>query len=334
MPAGTPSHVGREILGWAVARRGPLQAAPSRTERERPALRGFFCLATALWPRRSGARVPSLTPSVPSGAVISRGRDCCRADRGASLSSKGRGFCVALLSPLRYGFDCDARLGRDVLEVFMRRARATAPPSRRPTAHRLSAIGGQPTGTQGVAMKVGSIRWVFALGLVCLPTMTRADGFLFGRLTAPVTGDQLSAGAEAASISPDGRYVAFVSSSSNMGPPSNGSLERLSLRSGDRRVPARARRCSAPATATRRRSARTASRSRSSRTRTTWLPTVRPVSRTSSTARPTMPAGARSPSTPIWSARDWAGPRRTGLRRTPPSRETAATWRSCPPRPT
>lgn len=72
-------------------------------------------------------------------------------------------------------------------------------------------------------MKVGSIRWVFALGLVCLPTMTQADGFLFGRLTAPVTADQLTAGGEAASISPDGRYVAFVSSSGNMGPPSNGS---------------------------------------------------------------------------------------------------------------
>jgi len=72
-------------------------------------------------------------------------------------------------------------------------------------------------------MKAGSIHWAFALGLACLPTMTQANDFLFGRLTAPVTGDELSAGAEAASISPDGRYAAFVSTSGNMGPPFNGS---------------------------------------------------------------------------------------------------------------
>jgi Tol biopolymer transport system component len=72
-------------------------------------------------------------------------------------------------------------------------------------------------------MKIGSIPWIFALGLICLPAMTRADVALLGRLTAPTTGDQLTAGAEAASISPDGRYLAFVSTSGNMGQPSNGS---------------------------------------------------------------------------------------------------------------
>jgi MYXO-CTERM domain-containing protein len=54
--------------------------------------------------------------------------------------------------------------------------------------------------------------------------MGRADVVLALRLTAPGTGDELGTGAEAASISPDGRYLAFVSTSANMGPPSNGSL--------------------------------------------------------------------------------------------------------------
>jgi Tol biopolymer transport system component len=74
-------------------------------------------------------------------------------------------------------------------------------------------------------MKVGSIHWIFALGLICSPAMARADVALLGRLTAPVTGDQLTAGAQAASISPDGRYLAFVSTSSNMGQPSDGSWD-------------------------------------------------------------------------------------------------------------
>lgn len=72
-------------------------------------------------------------------------------------------------------------------------------------------------------MKVGSIHWMCALGLLCFPAMTQADVILVGRLTAPITAVQLTTGAEAASISPDGRYVAFVSTSGNMGAPSNGS---------------------------------------------------------------------------------------------------------------
>jgi Tol biopolymer transport system component len=74
-------------------------------------------------------------------------------------------------------------------------------------------------------MRAGSIHWLFVLGLICSPAMTRADVALLGRLTAPVTGDQLTAGAQAASISPDGRYLAFVSTSTNMGQPSDGSWD-------------------------------------------------------------------------------------------------------------
>jgi Tol biopolymer transport system component len=72
-------------------------------------------------------------------------------------------------------------------------------------------------------VKAASMYWMFSVGLVCLATMARADLILAGRLTAPVTDDELTAGAEAASVSPDGRYLAFVSTSGNMGPPSNGS---------------------------------------------------------------------------------------------------------------
>jgi len=73
-------------------------------------------------------------------------------------------------------------------------------------------------------MKVGSIHWVFALGLVCLPTVSHAQAVLAGRLTTTTTAEQFNAGSQDASISPDGRYVAFVSTSSNIGQPSNGSL--------------------------------------------------------------------------------------------------------------
>jgi Tol biopolymer transport system component len=64
---------------------------------------------------------------------------------------------------------------------------------------------------------------VFALGLVCLPTIANAQVYLAGRLGAPGTGDQLDSGSQAPSISPDGRYIVFVSSSDDLGLPSNGS---------------------------------------------------------------------------------------------------------------
>lgn len=73
-------------------------------------------------------------------------------------------------------------------------------------------------------MQVASILWMIALGLVCFPATSEAQVVLAGRLTSPGAGDQLPAGAQAPSISPDGRYVVFVSTSSNMGVPSNGSL--------------------------------------------------------------------------------------------------------------
>ncbi len=72
-------------------------------------------------------------------------------------------------------------------------------------------------------MKLASIHLAVALVLLSLPTTSAAQLTLLGRLAAPVTEDQLSAGAQTPSISPDGRYVAFVSSSNNMGQPSNGS---------------------------------------------------------------------------------------------------------------
>lgn len=47
---------------------------------------------------------------------------------------------------------------------------------------------------------------------------------VFGRLTTPTDGLQLDAGAQDPAISPDGLYVAFVSTSSNLGAPSGGAL--------------------------------------------------------------------------------------------------------------
>ena len=72
-------------------------------------------------------------------------------------------------------------------------------------------------------MKATSVCWLVGLGMISLSTTSEADVVLAGRLTAPVTEAQLTAGAESASISPDGRYIAFVSTSTNMGPPANGS---------------------------------------------------------------------------------------------------------------
>ena len=76
----------------------------------------------------------------------------------------------------------------------------------------------------GEAVRVAWVRWWIVLASLCSPFAARADVVLAGRLTSPGVGDQLTAGAQTPSVSPDGRYVAFASSSSNMGPPSNGSL--------------------------------------------------------------------------------------------------------------
>ena len=72
-------------------------------------------------------------------------------------------------------------------------------------------------------MKAASVACSLAFGLVCMSSFAQAQVTLAGRLTAPVSDDELVSGAQAASISPDGRYVVFVSSSNNMGPPANGS---------------------------------------------------------------------------------------------------------------
>jgi Tol biopolymer transport system component len=63
-----------------------------------------------------------------------------------------------------------------------------------------------------------------ALGWLLSASPTQADVVLAGRLTTPTVGAQLTAGAQAPSVSPDGRYIAFASSSTNMGQPANGSL--------------------------------------------------------------------------------------------------------------
>lgn len=58
-----------------------------------------------------------------------------------------------------------------------------------------------------------------------LPALAHAQGDLFGdRLTTSGLGEQLNAVQEAPAVSASGRYVAFASTSSNMGPPSNGTL--------------------------------------------------------------------------------------------------------------
>jgi hypothetical protein len=73
-------------------------------------------------------------------------------------------------------------------------------------------------------VKFASVRWMIALAWLCSPFSARAEVALYGRLTTTGVGDQLTAGAQSASVSPDGRWVAFASSSNNVGPPSNGSL--------------------------------------------------------------------------------------------------------------
>ena len=75
--------------------------------------------------------------------------------------------------------------------------------------------------------RTGVILWVRA-GLLAgvlggVPAVGHAQ-FVSGRLTTPVAGEEFVAGAQDAAISPDGGIVAFVSSSTNIGVPANGSL--------------------------------------------------------------------------------------------------------------
>ena len=72
-------------------------------------------------------------------------------------------------------------------------------------------------------MTTATIRWMLALAWLCLPTAGHADLLLAGRLTTTGAGLELEGGAETPSVSPDGRYVAFVSDSDNLGLPFNGS---------------------------------------------------------------------------------------------------------------
>jgi Tol biopolymer transport system component len=67
-------------------------------------------------------------------------------------------------------------------------------------------------------------RWALAIGLLALPGSSQAQYQLAGRLTEPGTNLELDSGAQAPSISYDGGVIAFASSSSNLGAPSNGSL--------------------------------------------------------------------------------------------------------------
>jgi Tol biopolymer transport system component len=63
----------------------------------------------------------------------------------------------------------------------------------------------------------------FAAACALAPAPAAADVVLLGRLTTTNVGDQLSDGAQTPSLSPDGRYVAFVSTSTNLGVLFNGS---------------------------------------------------------------------------------------------------------------
>lgn len=73
-------------------------------------------------------------------------------------------------------------------------------------------------------MKVAAfVRGIGVVVLLCSPATTEAQYLFAGRLTTPTAGLQLTAGAQQPAVSPDGRYIAFVSSSSNMGVASNGS---------------------------------------------------------------------------------------------------------------
>ena len=71
--------------------------------------------------------------------------------------------------------------------------------------------------------KAGAIQVVVLVLLALLPTAGHAQ-LVYARLTTSITDQQFAAGAQAPSISPDGRYVALVSSSANIGPAANGSF--------------------------------------------------------------------------------------------------------------
>lgn len=68
-----------------------------------------------------------------------------------------------------------------------------------------------------------SLGWTVGIVAMCAPAVSQAQYTFIGRLTSPTVGAQLDSGAQEPSVSPDGRYVAFVSSSDNMGAASNGS---------------------------------------------------------------------------------------------------------------
>jgi Tol biopolymer transport system component len=72
-------------------------------------------------------------------------------------------------------------------------------------------------------VKATSVAWAIGIALFLSPAAARAQYAFAGRLTTPTTGAQLTAGAQQPSVSPEGRYVALVSSSSNLGAASNGS---------------------------------------------------------------------------------------------------------------
>ena len=73
-------------------------------------------------------------------------------------------------------------------------------------------------------MNSATIRWLLALALCAGTAAVQAQGVLVGRLTTSGAGLQLNAGASDPAISPYGRYIAFVSTSSNLGVVSNGTL--------------------------------------------------------------------------------------------------------------
>jgi Tol biopolymer transport system component len=73
-------------------------------------------------------------------------------------------------------------------------------------------------------MTVALLRLPIALGLLLsLPAVSQAEYQFAGRLTTPSTDLELDAGGETPAVSADGSVIAFASTSSNLGVPSNGS---------------------------------------------------------------------------------------------------------------
>jgi len=73
-------------------------------------------------------------------------------------------------------------------------------------------------------VKAVCVAWSVGIALLCAPGTSLAQYTFAGRLTTPVVGAQLESGAQQPSVSPDARYIAFVSSSDDLGAPSNGNL--------------------------------------------------------------------------------------------------------------